>query len=309
MSIQKSLNTIAAVLFFIIVLPNLLFSQSVQVTNVLDGNLLQLRNGQIVRLSGVYVPSTIDTNETLSQIAGEIKKFSEMYFVNRYFRIKYNQSLPDSTKLVCLYREYAMGDDEDVATVFLKNGFAACIDSSDPAKQHNYARYEKEAQNSQTGIWSLVPSDYFKNGVPPASSKVKDIKSDRYLPMAGNTQRRMQLQNYNYMRPPILKDPTLAGVLSFIVPGTGQFYNEDPFGGLLYFFGTGFCYYKYFSSIRNDNGEFKSDFGYLLAGTVIHILSIFEAAKSANEYNKEVYFSLNKVKDNYYVSLRLPLNF
>lgn len=309
MTIQKTLSKIAAILILIIVLPNLLFSQTVQVIRVLDGNLLQLQNGQIVRLSGIYVPGTIDSNKILSQISGKIKEFSERYFVNRYFNIRYNRSLPDSTRLVYLYHEYAFGDDEDAATVFLKNGFAACIDSSDLAKQYNYAGYEKEAQNSQIGIWSLVPPGYFKNRDSSAHYNVNDIKSDRYLPKTENTQNRIQLQNSYFVRQTYLKDPTLAGVLSFIVPGTGQIYDEQFFPGLLYMGGTGFCYYKYISSLHVENGEVKENATYLLAGIAIHILSIVEASIGANDFNKDIYFSLNQVKDNYYVSLRLPLNF
>lgn len=309
MTIQKTLSAIAVVLLLIVIMPNLLFSQIVQVSKVLDGNLLQLQNGKIVRLSGIYVPGTYDNNKILSQIAGDIKEFSQKYFSNRYFKMKYDRTLDDSTMLVCLYREYTMGEDEDVAKIFLKNGYAVCIDTSDLAKQYNYAGYQKEAQDSKTGLWSLVPSDYFKNGHPSTSYNVNDIKYDGYLTAPQITERKNQLKNGGFVRQPVLKDPTLAGVLSFIVPGAGQFYDEDFLGGFLYLLADGFCYYNYFSSLHVEDGKVKSEVGYLLAGAAVHILSIVEASKNAKAYNDEVYFSLNKVKDNYYLSLRLPLNF
>ncbi|HEX2867310.1 MAG TPA: thermonuclease family protein [Ignavibacteriales bacterium] len=307
MSIQKSLSIFAAAMLLIISLPNMLFSQSVQVTKVLDGNLLQLKNGQIVRLSDIYVPGILAGNKNLSPISGEIKDFSQKYFVNRYFKMKYNRTLADSTILVYLYREYAAGDDEDVATVFLKNGYAACLDTSDLARQYKYAEFEKEAQNSKLGMWSVIPAGYFKNSDSSAFNKTNDTNNAVSLTRTHNTERKILWQSGDLRRPPVFKDPTLAGVLSFIAPGAGQFYNEEFFGGILYLGGTGFCYYKYFSSVHEENGKFKADMGYLLAGAVIHILSVVEASKSAKEYNKEVYFSLNKAKDNYYFSLRLPL--
>lgn len=307
MNIGKTSLRAAAVIVFLSVLTDLLFSQTVKVTEVLDANLFRLHNGQVVRLAGIYVPGVADTNKNLIPLGREIKDFGEKYFLRRNFRIKYNSLLADSTIMVNLYRAYPSGEDEDVAEIFLKKGYAACVGNADTAAGLKYAAYEAEAKSAGAGIWSLIPPDYFTGSGSQVYRKANSIKSGSDVPMGKGSAGKPQYGRNNFTSLSFYKDPTLAGVLSFIAPGTGEFYNEEYLHGVLYMGATAFCYYEYFASARIENGKLKAPIGYLIAGTLVHIISIVDASCGASRHNERIDLSLSKDRDTYSLALRVGL--
>jgi hypothetical protein len=175
------------------------------------------------------------------------------------------------------------------------------------AKQNNYSEYEAKAKDSQIGIWSHIPPDYFIKFDSSNYFAVNDVENSENATKTKLNKKNSKFKVENSLSLPIYKDPTLAGILSFLIPGLGQVYNKEVFMGVLYFGGTCFCYSKFISSIRTENSEVKSDIGYLIAGAVVNVLSIIDAANGANRYNEHIDFAFGKIQDNYCLSLRFPL--
>ena len=67
------------------------------------------------------------------------------------------------------------------------------------------------------------------------------------------------------------KDPTIAAILSFFIPGLGQVYANKIGRGILMLFATMIGY-----------------FCLILPGFIIWIVNIFDAKKQAEEYNEEL---------------------
>ncbi len=107
---------------------------------------------------------------------------------------------------------------------------------------------------------------------------------------------------------PDRKDPFIAGVLSWVWPGLGQFYTQDYGAGSLFLLADlvqkglliyGAFYYsdKYSSS---DNGVVRwSDMekrdqtviiGYVFSMLLLKVYCVVDAVYSAESYNREVYF-------------------
>ena len=66
----------------------------------------------------------------------------------------------------------------------------------------------------------------------------------------------------------IHKDPAIAGILSFLIPGLGQIYNRQYIKGIVSFLATTFGYYLL-----------------IIPGLIIHLLVIIDAVGEAKKIN------------------------
>jgi hypothetical protein len=78
------------------------------------------------------------------------------------------------------------------------------------------------------------------------------------------------------------KEPFLAGILSFLIPGAGQFYNGDVLGGIIQM-GTNVTLNTW--RLSSNNKHVKNG-PLLFAGLALNLWSCVEAARTAKNVNK-----------------------
>jgi TM2 domain-containing membrane protein YozV len=85
-----------------------------------------------------------------------------------------------------------------------------------------------------------------------------------------------------------LKSPFLAGFLSFLIPGVGQFYNNDYVGGAIFLGADWLSFSLLLSSLTGYYTDDRNETAVLLAITsvTIKIWSIINAYKTAKKVNK-----------------------
>jgi len=88
-----------------------------------------------------------------------------------------------------------------------------------------------------------------------------------------------------------LKDPALAGILSFVLAGSGQVYTGKVGKGLLIFIGTGVLVTQASACLRRDSLDSAQEpcafpgFGFAALAVGTWLWGVFTAPGDANEYN------------------------
>jgi hypothetical protein len=137
---------------------------------------------------------------------------------------------------------------------------------------------------------------------------------------------------------PDRKDPFIAGVLSWVWPGLGQFYTQDYGAGSLFLLADlvqkglliygAFYYSDKYSSSGNEvvrwqdmkNRDQTIIIGYVFSVLFLKVYCVVDAVYSAERYNREVYFpywksqnkarfSLDVSRDGVNVAVTRPLQF
>lgn len=82
------------------------------------------------------------------------------------------------------------------------------------------------------------------------------------------------------------KSPAVAGTLSFIIPGGGQFYANQPIKGVAFIAASGGVAYMITRSIKDEN---STSIGVAIGGAVgLKIIDIIFAVSSAKEFNESL---------------------
>jgi endonuclease YncB( thermonuclease family) len=151
-------------LLFIITISSLTFAQEFKITKVIDNNIFQLKNGQLVQLAEVYVPSIKDPNDTVRALAISINKWANSILTGHDYLIKFitNDSLPK----IRIFRSH-LGVGEDIIEKYILFGFAIFTGDTNSTKYIDYMEDQNTAQKNKKGIWSLDPENLSKlrNGI------------------------------------------------------------------------------------------------------------------------------------------------
>ena len=83
---------------------------------------------------------------------------------------------------------------------------------------------------------------------------------------------------------PHYKNPNVSGVLSFLVPGVGQFYNGQIGRGFIYM-GLNALYWTGFNACLN-NDDIVAAVAVLSAGVALNIVCIADAVESSRRINR-----------------------
>jgi TM2 domain-containing membrane protein YozV len=163
-----------------------------------------------------------------------------------------------------------------------------------------YKRYDNQSGPSYT----LKKSEIFMIKYVNGNKDVFDEITDQQ-PMINNQRISPYDRNVNYQQLPALKytfgnqispygsekSPFLAGFLSWIIPGAGQFYNGDIGGGFLFLGCNILCNSMWMSAIESDrygytyiNNETAFTVG-IIGAIVVNISSIVNASKVAKKVN------------------------
>jgi len=132
-------------------------------------------------------------------------------------------------------------------------------------------------------------SDPFKNETQISSHK-KEYKDFDSL------KNKKAIEMYNKIP---YKDPRLACLLSFIVPGTGEFYLRKDIKGIAFCLSTAALYalsfYYLYLNFKTSDGKSNLIIGSIgaVAAIVMHVITIVESYNDAVEINEARYYFSN----------------
>lgn len=142
------------ILQIIFLLLSVLSAEETRIKKVLDSNLFELKDGRIISLAYVDVPSVSDSNEKLGLLALNIKNYAENQFLGRNVIIQFD-SLGDQNSEpipVHLFQKFPF---KTVCynKLYLQKGFGKLVIESDTQPTSEYIRAEKEAKAKNRGLW------------------------------------------------------------------------------------------------------------------------------------------------------------
>lgn len=126
--------------------------QSFRITKILETNLFELDNGAKVRLYGLYIPDTNDTNEVISYFAKNLLQWEQSFLLNQKFDFIFLNINDDGTNNVKAYKSYFFSK-SDIATQFLSQGYAILLNNIDQNYYDELINEQQYAQKNKIGIW------------------------------------------------------------------------------------------------------------------------------------------------------------
>jgi hypothetical protein len=91
------------------------------------------------------------------------------------------------------------------------------------------------------------------------------------------------------------KNPTTAGLMSAVIPGSGNFYAAQPLRGVLFAGAFGVCLWQSIENFKKIDGKIKnSNAGQLfgLGALVAYGFGVQDAYDSSNRYNRRYHLKL-----------------
>lgn len=146
------------ILLLVFFLFSVSFSQNYQITKIIETNLFELDNGEKIRLYGLDVPSTNDTNLALSQLATKILDWEQTNIPKWRLIFDSVSTNSDGTKNVIAHFS-SMFEGENLAKLLLSIGYAKL---SANVKQEFYSEVIAEqaiARKKKIGVWhEIIPT-------------------------------------------------------------------------------------------------------------------------------------------------------
>ena len=146
------------------VTPNVNVNKNVSVTEnpdivfvkrVIDGDTIELDNGEKVRYIGINAPETVDTNSLVECYGVEASTKNKELVEGKNVRLE--KDISDKDKYGRLLRYVYMEDGSMVNLLLIKEGYAKSSTYDPDIKyQAQIQTAEKNARESGTGLWSIT---------------------------------------------------------------------------------------------------------------------------------------------------------
>lgn len=172
------------IMISMLVLNNLIWSQSFKIVKIYNTNLFKLDNNEKVKLYGVYIPSESDTSEVLANLANQIIEWERDNLLDQTFRVEYIKREIQGISEVSLFKSDTLSD-ENLCITFIRNGYAALLSSDDETFYDQLLPYQERSQKEDVGIWGVGISSIIGIG-PQITDDVKPVikRYERpYLPL------------------------------------------------------------------------------------------------------------------------------
>ncbi|MDR3611033.1 MAG: hypothetical protein P4L27_10750 [Ignavibacteriaceae bacterium] len=257
-------------------------AQDYNIIKIIDCNLFEINTGEFIKMGDIVTPSLKDNDFKTKELAREIIAWAEFNFLNKPITIKEGFHFKDT-----IVGYIMKSRDSDIAIEYLNKGYALYNGKYGDKKFNEYSVNMIFAKRNNLGIWY-------------AENKKDNIQET----MQNNLKYNVSSNSYNKLV--LFKDPTLAGILSFLFTGTGQVYDTEVGKGILFLVGSYTCYYFSLRPIIQNNSE-KINYTWLALGVAIQIWSIIDAVKDANKFNNQNNFNIELsskgLKINYLLNL------
>lgn len=167
------------------------------VARVIDGDTIELENGDSVRLIGIDTPE-LSGSDCYST---EAKEYLEELILGKEVRLESDEKNDNKDKYDRLLRYiYLMGDEVSVNQKMLEDGYAYYYDSYEFEKIPEFENAEKDARNAEKGVWKACEQ-------PKSDSKivikyvlydgqVDQVESDEYVEIKNEGTENVDLKGY-----------------------------------------------------------------------------------------------------------------
>lgn len=130
-------------------------SGTFKVTRVIDGDTIEIENGEKIRYIGIDTPETVDPRKQVQCFGIEASKKNKELVEGKAVRLE--KDITDRDKYFRLLR-YVWVDDLFVNLELVKQGFANSYSYPPDIKyQEEFLAAEKEAREAERGLWKACP--------------------------------------------------------------------------------------------------------------------------------------------------------
>ncbi len=127
-----------------------------KVSRVIDGDTIELENGERVRYIGIDTPETVDPRKSIQCFGVEASKRNKELVEGKSVRLE--KDITDRDKYNRLLRYVWVGD-TFVNLELVKQGFAQSYSYPPDIKyQDQFVSAQKEARDAKTGLWGACPA-------------------------------------------------------------------------------------------------------------------------------------------------------
>lgn len=141
------------IIIFLILYSGLIFAQKTKIVKIYDTNLFQGKNGELLRLANIEVPSLYGTDSMQQYVAQSAMKFAELNLLNRlcHYEVSTNQVDHDIV-YVHLFRKYPL-QNQNINKEYLQQGYGKYIQNQDSSYHQDYQKAEQKARERGKGVW------------------------------------------------------------------------------------------------------------------------------------------------------------
>jgi micrococcal nuclease len=151
-----------------------------QVSKVIDGDTLQLRSGERVRLIGIDAPELGDSREKAAAMARESRDFLRGLAEGRDVRLEYGHDKKDSYDRTLAY--LYLRDGTFINAEIIKQGYGAVYKSYKFRYLDEFLFYENEARSAGKGLWPVDPDILLRRRTRDAGSKNSSTNLNFVIP-------------------------------------------------------------------------------------------------------------------------------
>jgi len=127
-------------------------SQAFLVKRVIDGDTIQLSNGEIVRLIGVDTPETKHPQKPVEYYGKEASAFTKRMVEGKAVRLEYDQQRKGKYNRTLAY--VYLTDGTFLNAEIIKQGYGHAYTLFPFKYLEQFRQYEKEARNNKMGLWA-----------------------------------------------------------------------------------------------------------------------------------------------------------
>lgn len=124
-----------------------------EVTRVIDGDTIELENGEKVRYIGINTPESVDPRKKVECLGKEAATFNKSLVEGK--RVRLEKDVSDRDKYGRLLRFVFLEDGTFVNEVLVREGYASTMPyAPDVSKKDLFREAETDAKQNEMGLWN-----------------------------------------------------------------------------------------------------------------------------------------------------------
>ena len=171
-------KSLCALLFLVFLVNPCFAADPLSVKRVVDGDTIQLSNGEKVRLIGVDTPELHHPNKPVQYFAEEAYQFVKKLIEGQEVRLEYDWERKDKYGRTLAY-VYRTSDGLFLNAEIIKQGYGFAYTKFPFKKLDEFRKLEQEAREKQLGLWKItVGDDEVKGLIAEYEGLVGDQRKD-----------------------------------------------------------------------------------------------------------------------------------
>ena len=162
MKIVKPLLVFLFILFLPFNLNAKKIDESIAVSHIVTGDVVNLSNGKTARLLCVDAPEITHRGKEREPFAREAIAFMRKEFEDKKVRLEFGEKIDDGIGRIFVYI-YRVSDGMFLNAELIKRGLAKADESPECGKKPEFKMFELAAKNQKLGLWAVKGNANDKN--------------------------------------------------------------------------------------------------------------------------------------------------